>query len=776
MKKKILAVILTAAMVSASISPVFGAEFSGVAEKEAAEEILEVVSPDDEGTEVVPGEMIAEGDSSKEVLSEDVGDLFAEEIPVLEEKEGNSFDAWNSNALEAKQVKEMKIVKEPRKTVFWYGLEDLQNPAYTGEGICDRLQVNVTYTDGSTYLIDFKDVFNDASDPYENCYQYILETEDGKLAGGANENLPLGNYRLYVRHWKDTSLKTSNYVSIRVAKPSELLELVPELRISSDGAFNSKQELISGNKIICKIIPDTTGIYEFSAEGNEEEGDTCTIEMFDSDCNYVYTAGNTNNQYQLEEGAVYFLRCTTDAEIGSEIYFRTKPVKGAESKGIESVKIIQEPAEKVMYRYIDTSIYSPCLSGIKIEVAYQDGKTEVLSLDENKVTSNGLCVTFEWNYQGNKNNAPAGLYTVNCVVGGKKAAIDGVELKELDDYPTLEVEGSITVKRGCRGGYDRGDYDGGSFLLKTGARTEYAFTNSDNGLTFLYLIENNKVFDPEMLWSSDSTVTLKPNSVYYVETKQISYVDYEMPPEVTIEARAVSSLSNCTITGPTSAYYTGKAITRTITIKDGSTVLTLNKDYKLSYSNNKNPGTATVTIEGIGSYAGSITKNFRIYPAKGKIYTVGALKYKVLGTSEVQVVGPKATTYTGITIPTYVKIYGFTYKVKSIAANAFKGCTSLKKVVVGNHVTHIYAGAFYGCSSLSSITLGINVTHIYGNVFYGCKALKTITINSTKLSAINKLAFRGMYAKAVIKVPSSKLAAYKKLLKGRGQASTVTIR
>ena len=40
--------------------------------------------------------------------------------------------------------------------------------------------------------------------------------------------------------------------------------------------------------------------------------------------------------------------------------------------------------------------------------------------------------------------------------------------------------------------------------------------------------------------------------------------------------------------------------------------LKLNTDYKVTYKNNKNTGTATVTIKGIGIYGGTITQKFKI--------------------------------------------------------------------------------------------------------------------------------------------------------------------
>ena len=59
-----------------------------------------------------------------------------------------------------------------------------------------------------------------------------------------------------------------------------------------------------------------------------------------------------------------------------------------------------------------------------------------------------------------------------------------------------------------------------------------------------------------------------------------------------------------------SAIYTGKNITLNRTSKK----LQKNRDYSISYKNNKNVGTATVIIKGSGNYHGSIKKTFKIRP------------------------------------------------------------------------------------------------------------------------------------------------------------------
>ena len=113
--------------------------------------------------------------------------------------------------------------------------------------------------------------------------------------------------------------------------------------------------------------------------------------------------------------------------------------------------------------------------------------------------------------------------------------------------------------------------------------------------------------------------------------------------------------------------------------------------------------------------------------------------------------------------------------VKTIGTSAFTGCTSLKKVTLGTGLTTIGNGAFSKCTALTAITIPKNVKKIGKQAFYGCKRLKSITIKTTKLksSSIGSNAFKGIYSKAVIDVPNSKKAAYKKLFKAKGAGKNV---
>lgn len=62
--------------------------------------------------------------------------------------------------------------------------------------------------------------------------------------------------------------------------------------------------------------------------------------------------------------------------------------------------------------------------------------------------------------------------------------------------------------------------------------------------------------------------------------------------------------------------YTGKEITfdDAISVHDKGVLLKQNTDYTIDYGDNKEVGTGSVTITGMGNYTGSVTKNFEITP------------------------------------------------------------------------------------------------------------------------------------------------------------------
>ena len=233
----------------------------------------------------------------------------------------------------------------------------------------------------------------------------------------------------------------------------------------------------------------------------------------------------------------------------------------------------------------------------------------------------------------------------------------------------------------------------------------------------------------------------------------------EIPAYYEFAGEFQNSIASAQISDIKTQIYAGKAITPSVTVTLNGKKLKKGTDYTVSYANNIKAGsTASVIITGKGKYVGTATKDFEIaaIPAKGKVYTAGNLKYKVTKSAykngTVSVYAPVKKTLTSVSIPATVKINGYTFQVTAIGNKAFAKCTRLKSVKIGAKV----------------ITIG-------KEAFSGCKALTSITISSNVLKAVGSSAFKGISAKAVIKVPAAKLSAYQKLLKGKGQKNSVKI-
>jgi hypothetical protein len=102
------------------------------------------------------------------------------------------------------------------------------------------------------------------------------------------------------------------------------------------------------------------------------------------------------------------------------------------------------------------------------------------------------------------------------------------------------------------------------------------------------------------------------HNIYFLlsDSKNITTAKYD------ITKSAISGISTKT--------YTGKNITQSVKVKYNGKTLKSGTDYTVSYSSNKKVGTATVKITGKGQYGGTVSKTFKINPAKQKIQKLTA--------------------------------------------------------------------------------------------------------------------------------------------------------
>lgn len=83
--------------------------------------------------------------------------------------------------------------------------------------------------------------------------------------------------------------------------------------------------------------------------------------------------------------------------------------------------------------------------------------------------------------------------------------------------------------------------------------------------------------------------------------------------------------------------------------------------------------------------------------------------------------------------------------VTAIGVCAFRGCTTLEKVVIPDGVTRICSNAFQFCTSLAQLVIPESVTRIDTHAFYACASLKQLSLHDS-ISSIHSLAFYGCSA------------------------------
>lgn len=141
-------------------------------------------------------------------------------------------------------------------------------------------------------------------------------------------------------------------------------------------------------------------------------------------------------------------------------------------------------------------------------------------------------------------------------------------------------------------------------------------------------VDDNKVdeglmsFQPEQLLRGlNSCIRSLENRSSLYNTSDADYKASE-PSKMAVTSDMISTVPD--------KYYTGKNITPFVTVKNDGIKLVKDKDYTVTYKNNKKIGTATVIITGKGNYILSCKTTFKIKMAKAVISKVKAGKKKAV--------------------------------------------------------------------------------------------------------------------------------------------------
>lgn len=184
--------------------------------------------------------------------------------------------------------------------------------------------------------------------------------------------------------------------------------------------------------------------------------------------------------------------------------------------------------------------------------------------------------------------------------------------------------------------------DAGTFTKTSTGKYNWSAANAFPGEYKIYYNANGKAYSLNVYVHVSST----PETNTPVIEDEASLID----------------ISDCTISKVTKTYtYTGKGRTLKITLVDPSgKTLVSGEDYKITYKNNINIGTATATIKGIGNYKGSRTVSMTIKLATPTLssvtwgYTKLTAKWKtVTGASGYQIKYSKKSDMSDATIKTF---------------------------------------------------------------------------------------------------------------------------
>ncbi len=240
-------------------------------------------------------------------------------------------------------------------------------------------------------------------------------------------------------------------------------------------------------------------------------------------------------------------------------------------------------------------------------------------------------------------------YTGNAITQSPTVTLDGKALNSGTDY-TISYANNVSVGTATITITGKDSYFGSITKTFTIAKADQTITASDITKTTedaAFSISAKTNGDSQLSYSSANTavltvdntgnatikgagkttitVTASATGNYNQASKTIN-VTVTAPEKITKEEQAITenstakkSIAKASVTGLKSKTYTGKALTQNLKVKLGNNNLKVGTDYTVSYKNNKNVGTATITITGKGNFTGKKTVKFKIKKAANSL-------------------------------------------------------------------------------------------------------------------------------------------------------------
>lgn len=196
----------------------------------------------------------------------------------------------------------------------------------------------------------------------------------------------------------------------------------------------------------------------------------------------------------------------------------------------------------------------------------------------------------------------------NISLNGTGSATITAVFTETDNYTAATASFRITVGTAeTTISYTAEDY---SVEYDRTAHGSKITVNSPSEYTIMYSDNNGTSYD----LNESPTITDAGDLTIYFQIQADGYNSASGTQKVTVEPKEITANM---VTGIAESYtYTGKEITfdDAISLHDEGVLLEKDKDYTITYDDNKEVGKGSVTITGTGNYKESVTKNFEITP------------------------------------------------------------------------------------------------------------------------------------------------------------------
>ena len=305
------------------------------------------------------------------------------------------------------EIKELQLVSPPKNTSYPVGYSD--NYSYDG------MRVKVTFNDGTSEIIGPHESLSDG--------RYFQWSDDIDFS-------TIGTYHITMSFESDN---ISVSAEVKVLSQEDYIQSLPTLQLEKPISLS-----IPEGDILYKTTVPITGRYFFTNTKLLDDSAYTTMYISTANGESVTTQNTSffNNtastEATLEGGETYILRFSSHSD--TYTLFNSYLVTDQVSK----LEILSTPEQREYPPSFDGSSLSLNLTGLKLQITYKNGDTEILT-DIDTPTKDGRFLSCTHDIY----SMQAGIYPVTLSLGDVNTSFD-IELLDGNDYlsslDTLELD------------------------------------------------------------------------------------------------------------------------------------------------------------------------------------------------------------------------------------------------------------------------------------------------------------------------------------------------